>query len=283
MRLGQGTIATLSDIAYETGINSSSLIGFFNSFGLHEDVVYMLSSKQQFALSAWTKLNGSDKLLDAIKQILSPYYFKDTEIRKTHIKQLQRCLKADGYNLDYDDIHINITTHSGIAATSDLQRLKVHGQRLNHDNVVSRILIIEHMVENSPSDAIGSAKELIEAVCKDIIERSGLTFERRAGPSALVKEALKALHLAPEDIPERARGVNAVKTTLNSLANIAHQMDELRGLYGSGHGRPNSSKGLLPRHARLAVGSAATMCLFLIETFEAKLFEQTITKDMASS
>lgn len=270
MRLGQGAIACLGDIAFATGMNSSSLIGFFNSFGLNEEVVHMLNSKRHFAVEAWRKLGGSDQVPEAINQILSPHYFPDTGTRRHHIQQLKRCLALDGYDITDDGLRVHITSKTASAATSVLQHLKAHGQKFNHDNVLSRIRIIEREAEASPADAIGSAKELIEAVCKDIIERCGQSFDRKASPSALVKECLKALTLAPEDIPERSRGVDAVRATLNSLANIAHQMDELRGLYGSGHGRPSSSRGLLPRHARLAVGSAGTLCLFLIETFEAQ-------------
>jgi len=270
MRLGQGAIASLGDIAFATGMNSSTLIGFFNSFGLNEEVVHMLSSKRQFAVEAWRKLSGSDQLPEAINQILSPHYFPNPEERGRQVQQLQRCLKLDGYDITDDGYRVYIAARSGSAATSVLEHLKAHGQRLNHENVLSRIRIIDREAEASPTDAIGSAKELIEAVCKDIIERSGQTFDRKASPAALVKEALKVLKLAPEDIPERSRGVDAVRATLNSLANIAHQMDELRGLYGSGHGKPSSSRGLLPRHARLAVGSAGSLCLFLIETFEAQ-------------
>ena len=268
MKLGQGTIASLGDIAFDTGMNSSSLIGFFNSFGLNETVVHMLGSKRQFAVEAWRKLSGSLEVADAINDVLSPHYFPNANDRTIRVQQLQRCLRQDGFELTDDGYRVYIVARSGAAATGVLDQLKVHGERLNHDNVLSRIRIIEREAESSPTDSIGSAKELIEAVCKDIIERSGASYDRKSSPAALVKEALKCLKLAPDDIPERSRGVDAVRATLNSLANIAHQMDELRGLYGSGHGKPSSSRGLLPRHARLAVGSSATLCLFLIEAFE---------------
>jgi hypothetical protein len=268
MKLGQGTIASLGDIAFDTGMNSSSLIGFFNSFGLNENVVHMLGSKRQFAVEAWRKLSGSLEVADAINAVLSPHYFPNANERTIRVQQLQRCLRQDGFELTDDGYRVYIVARSGAAATGVLDQLKVHGERLNHHNVLSRIRIIEREAESSPTDSIGSAKELIEAVCKDIIERSGASYDRKSSPAALVKEALKCLKLAPDDIPERSRGVDAVRATLNSLANIAHQMDELRGLYGSGHGKPSSARGLLPRHARLAVGSSATLCLFLIEAFE---------------
>jgi len=41
---------------------------------------------------------------------------------------------------------------------------------------------------------------------------------------------------------------------------------ELRGLYGTGHGKHGKASGLSPRHAKLAVGAAATLTTFLFET-----------------
>ena len=41
---------------------------------------------------------------------------------------------------------------------------------------------------------------------------------------------------------------------------------ELRGLYGTGHGKHANTEGLSARHAKLAVGAAATLVTFLFET-----------------
>jgi len=270
MRLGEAAIANLTVIAYDTGMTSSRLIAFFNSFGLNEPVVHVLDSKKVFAEQAWRKLNGTDQLAEAINQILSPHYFPGVGDRENRINALRRCVTRDGFDLVDDGDRTDLIPKSGAAATSVLEHLRGHGEKISHENLLTRIRNIERTSESSPADAIGSAKELIEAVCKDIIERSGDVFDKSANPSGLVRHALKCLELAPEDIPERSRGVDAIKATLNGLGNIAHQMDELRALYGSGHGRSSSARGLTPRHARLAVGSAGTLCLFLVETFEAQ-------------
>jgi hypothetical protein len=270
MRLGEAAIGNLIMLAYDTGMTSSRLIAFFNSFGLDEPIVHMLDSKKVFAEKAWRKLNGTDQITEAINQLLSHNYFPDFGDRKNRIDGLRRCVARDGFDLVEDTYRVDLVARTGAAATNVLQHLRTHGEKISHENVLSRIRNIERTSESSPADAIGSAKELIEAVCKDIIERSGEHFEKASNPSALVRQTLKCLHLAPDDIPERSRGVDAIKSTLNSLGNIAHQMDEVRALYGSGHGKPSSARGLTPRHARLAVGSAATLCLFLIETYDAQ-------------
>lgn len=270
MRLGEAAIANLTVIAYDTGMSSSSLIAFFNSFGLNEPSVHMLPSKRVFADMAWRTLNGTDQIAEAINQILSPHYFTDPADRQNRVLTLGRYVARDGFELTDDGYRTEVVPRSGSAATRVLEHLRDHGQKISHENLLSRIRNIERTIESSPADAIGSAKELIEAVCKDLIERSGETVEKASNPSGLLRHTLKCLELTPDDISDRSRGVDAVKGTLNSLGNIAHQLDELRALYGSGHGRASSARGLTARHARLAVGSAGTLCLFLVETFEAK-------------
>lgn len=47
-----------------------------------------------------------------------------------------------------------------------------------------------------------------------------------------------------------------------------HYTAELRGLYGTGHGRDGKYRGLEPRHARLVVGAAVAFIDFVTETFE---------------
>lgn len=59
-----------------------------------------------------------------------------------------------------------------------------------------------------------------------------------------------------------------IRRLLSNLGNIAQGLGELRNLYGTGHGKHGKSKGLNPRHARLAVGAASTLALFLFETHQ---------------
>jgi hypothetical protein len=57
-----------------------------------------------------------------------------------------------------------------------------------------------------------------------------------------------------------------IKRLLSSLATIANGLAELRGLYGTGHGKHGKASGLSRRHAKLAVSAAATLATFLFET-----------------
>ena len=160
------------------------------------------------------------------------------------------------------------------------KRLQLSAARLDHlkkatDVFNSRYIAIqidrmEHAAESDPALAIGTAKELIETCCKSILEERGKPIEGTPDIPTLTKATLKELDLVPENISEASRGKDTIKRILSNLATIGNGLAELRGLYGTGHGKSGNSVGLQPRHAKLAVGAAATLVTFLFETNEAR-------------
>lgn len=77
---------------------------------------------------------------------------------------------------------------------------------------------------------------------------------------------MEALQLVPEGVSDTAKGSKTIKAVLGNLAAVVQGLAELRNLYGTGHGKHGRTKGLQPRHARLAAGAAATLATFLFET-----------------
>ena len=90
---------------------------------------------------------------------------------------------------------------------------------------------------------------------------------------ALTKETLKELKLVPEDIHEASRGSDIFKRLLSNLGTIGNGLAELRGLYGTGHGKRGKTSALSARHAKLAVGAAATLAIFLFDTHKETMRE----------
>ncbi len=87
-----------------------------------------------------------------------------------------------------------------------------------------------------------------------------------AGLPDLTKALAKELKLVPEGISDEAKGAETVRLVLRNLSSLTHYLAELRGLYGSGHGRDGRHRGLEPRHARLAVGAAVAFIDFATDT-----------------
>ena len=81
---------------------------------------------------------------------------------------------------------------------------------------------------------------------------------------------VKQLDLTPLDIPDKAKASKTIKRLLSNLASITQGLAELRNQYGTGHGKLIENKGLQVRHAKLAVGAASTLVVFLTETYRVR-------------
>jgi hypothetical protein len=155
-----------------------------------------------------------------------------------------------------------------LAGGPSLDDLKQKAQSLNANHLAEQIRRMKDSVETDPSLAIGTAKELIETCCKTILAERGQEISGTPDIPTLTKATLMELKLVPEGVPNEARGADIIKRLLSNLSTVGHGLAELRGLYGTGHGQHSSTAGLTTRHAKLAVGAAATLAVFLFETHE---------------
>lgn len=139
-------------------------------------------------------------------------------------------------------------------------------EMLTGEYVTQQINLMEASIENSPHFSIGLAKELIETCCKSIFEERNKNHNKDWDLNKLMKETTKLLKLTPEDIPNEIKAANSIKQILGSLCSVVQGIGEIRNEYGSGHGKNGRFIGLQPRHAKLAVGAASTLAIYLLET-----------------
>jgi hypothetical protein len=133
-------------------------------------------------------------------------------------------------------------------------------------HLAEQIRRMEVSVRTDPALAIGTAKELIETCCKTILAERGKALPGKPDIPELTKATLKELKLVPDGIEDAARGSDVVKRLLQNLGTIGNNLAELRGLYGTGHGKHAHTETLTARHAKLAVGAASTFVTFLFDT-----------------
>jgi hypothetical protein len=141
-------------------------------------------------------------------------------------------------------------------------------QVLSAEYVTQQVTRMEAAVDSDSELAIGTAKEFVETICKTILVELGEEPARNADLLELVQQVRTKLELLPEDIHDSAKGAKTIKRLLNNLGTAAQGLAELRGLYGTGHGKVAGTGGLQPRHARLAVGAATTLGVFFFETYQ---------------
>ena len=128
--------------------------------------------------------------------------------------------------------------------------------------------ILISALSSDPAEAIGKSKELLESCCKTILERLDVNYDRKDDVPQLAKKVLKVLKLMPDGIPPNAYGADAIKQILGNLSAITGNLAELRNAFGSGHGRPDSFRGLEEEHAKLAVQSSLAFSEFVWTSFE---------------
>ena len=183
------------------------------------------------------------------------------ESAKRDLKVLTRCIERDGFR--HEDGKV-----VPLRSMRELESLEDAAGKLDAPELHRHIDRIRGAVEDDPRLAIGSAKELIETTCKTILEHRGVEVDRRWDLSQLLRETRDVLGLLPEQVDNEVKGAKAIRRILQGLGSAGQGLAELRNLYGTGHGAKAKPRGLGPRHARLAAGSAATLAAFLLETHE---------------
>lgn len=152
-----------------------------------------------------------------------------------------------------------------------VSRARIVADALDADSMRKEIERIEKAIDTDPAGAIGTTKDLLESCCKTILDKRGVEFSKPPDLPKLTKALTKELKLVPDGISDKAKGAETIRLILRNLTALTQYIAELRGLYGSGHGRDGKHRGLEPRHARLAFASAVAFIDFVTETYHQRI------------
>ena len=224
--------------------------------------------EQHYATVDWTDQEQIGQILQIYENVLHRVEANASDANvstqaqdqhKTSRGTLIRFLEKDGFSW----VEGRIVSSQGVPSLASFKKTTA---TFDAQHLADQIRRMESAVESDPSLAIGTAKELIETTCKTILAERGKPIPGTPDMVQLTKATLKELKLVPEGIPDAARGSDVIKRLLSNLGTIGNGLAELRGLYGTGHGRHGRTQGLVVRHAKLAVGVAATLAEFLFQT-----------------
>ena len=225
--------------------------------------------------SRFSLMTGDDEtLLTFLCETIHPVVRPDPTDAERICQLYNQYLRNDGFRIiektRLSGKPVFVGRHVGVAANPAIEAARDTLGGTDPGYVAQQITRMEAAVASDPALAIGTAKELVETCCKTILHDRDIVFSKSADLPQLVKLTIKELALAPSDIPDTAKAADTVKRLLNNLATITQGVAELRNQYGTGHGKAAGSKGLGPRHAKLAVGAASTLAVFLAETHNEK-------------
>lgn len=213
----------------------------------------------------------SDLFLRFLCEVVHPVVRPDRNEALKLVQQFNDQLRQEGWQLVEQEKIAGRPRFVGHrvknSSTRSVSRARTVADALDAGWMQKEIERLEHAVERDPALAIGTAKELVETCCKSILAKRGVTVSRNDDLPKLTKALAKELKLVPEGISDEAKGATTIRLILQNLSVMTQHLAELRGLYGSGHGRDGRYRGLEPRHARLAVGAAVAFIDFVTETY----------------
>jgi hypothetical protein len=219
--------------------------------------------------------DGPDEVfLQFLAEMVHPVVRQDREQAKQIVKMLNQLLAPDGWELIEKSSISGRPIYGPRRITSSqhaLRSARKVAEKVDADYVHRQINRMESALETDPDLAIGTAKELVETVCCTILESRGKPVVDKPDLLPLVRRALEELKLVPDGVADDVKGARSVKAILGNLSTIVQGLAELRNLYGTGHGKACSAKGLTSRHARLAVGASTTLAVFLFDTHDDRI------------
>lgn len=220
------------------------------------------------------KMNEDEFFLKFLCETIHPIVRRDSKEVIKILKIINDYLAKDGYELIEKDKISGRPIFIGRKKYIDKIIIQESSKKitdvLSDEYLNKQIELMNNSIEEMPWEAIGKAKELIETICFNILEEKKIPTESNWDLIKLLKQTTKHLNLTSEEVDDSNRGAESIKMILKSLVTIVHGLGELRNKYGSGHGKKLKFKGLSPRHAKLAVGTAQTLAIFLLETHKLK-------------
>lgn len=211
-----------------------------------------------------------DTFLRFLCELVHPVVRPDRDEQLRLVQQFNDQLRIEGWSLVEEEKIAGrprfVARRLGLTGGRSVNRARSVADALDAAWMQQAISRLENAVEHDPDLAIGTAKELVESCCKTILAKRGVPYSKSADLPELTKALSKELKLVPDGIPDEAKGAETVRLILRNLTSMTQYIAELRGLYGTGHGRDGRHRGLEPRHARLVVGAAVAFIDFMTET-----------------
>ena len=236
---------------YVLDFTNASFAAFFREHGVDIDSHYGTGSKAN-RLRAFWEAEPNERVGDVLDGLVRYWGSCNPNAGADEVRQAERC-----------SLIVQRLTGQSNPSVADVRTIARLFDAAYIDQQVKRI---SDSVDNDPELAIGTAKELVESCCRTILEERGKPVQGKPEIPALTKATMKELRLVPEGVPEGAKGCEIIRRLLSNLGTVVQGLAELRGLYGTGHGKEGRTRSLKPRHAKLAAGAAATLVTFLFET-----------------
>lgn len=124
---------------------------------------------------------------------------------------------------------------------------------------------------SDPEGAITMARNLLESVCKHLLDQLGKPYDRGDDLPSLYHSVAQELNLAPGQHTEEL-----FSRILGSAQQVVEGLGAIRNRHGDAHGDSNPAGKPAERHAELAVNLAGSTATFLIKTYRSSTQQASV-------
>lgn len=208
--------------------------------------------------------NDSTKLSSIIEAAGDPRQF-DAVKASAVLSHLNRFLIADGYELVIEEGKIRLNNKRVLKGL-------FLWDFFDFDTVDRELNRIIKNLSVDPEDCITAACSLVESMCRSILVEMEIELPKERTLKTLFKAIQQPLGISHTKNDKFSDEMNEqIRTILTALSTLSQGIGSLRTCIGDAHGREAGFPRIDIRIARLAVNSANTISIFLIETWERKM------------
>lgn len=214
-------------------------------------------------------INCKDEIfLKFLSGTIHPEVRNDEEEIYKILDTYNKYLKADEYEIvQIDEISSN-PIFAGRKILSGTQELKTKSALiktfLDTDYVTKKINRMTDSLDKDNDLAIGTAKELLETMCKSILKQKGIEYVSDWSVSKLINITTKNLDFIPKNAEDPEKAKKSIIQILSGISTTIQGLSELRNAYGSGHGKEADFKPLETVYAKLYVSLVSDLVIFYL-------------------
>lgn len=188
-----------------------------------------------------------------------------------HLRQMyNRHLSESGFEIIQTDEIAQMPVFSGIRkdyAQAHLMEKKAKIKKLLDSSYVeSKVKLMNDSIAKDTDLALGTAKELIETICKSILSQKAVSYAPDLTIAQLLKITINQLDFTPKHVSNPEIAHKSILQVLAGIKSMIQGLAELRNEYGTGHGKTADFKGLEPKYARLLVALSSEVAILLLST-----------------
>lgn len=252
------------------GPSHSKLTRIFMAGGYGDDDPYVppangklgTPNKEQRVLQVFAvavrKPRGAKALVESMLTDLRVFGSFTTDHPKANpeaVKAAQRAFSRSGWLLADDGV---LSPMAGIdVSTGGRQALDEQLDRLRRSS-------------EDPGALLGTSKDLLEAVAKFVLQELGMPSSGKEDFNHLWYLSRERLNLLPQNVDTNIPGHDSVRKVLQAAWAIADQVNELRKIQGTGHGRTLVT-GVTRELALLVVREACSVAEFMLTSLDRQL------------